>query len=69
VSSPEYRGWQPLINYARRDTDGNAGLWEWGYHDPFSGLPVFSGVLLGFRPPKETPDQHMEAQELARREK
>ena len=67
--SQEYNGWTPQINYARQDTDGNAGLLEWGYHDPFSGLPVFSGVLLGYRPPKETPDQHMEAQELARREK
>jgi hypothetical protein len=66
MSSPEYRGWEPLINYARTDTEGNAGLWEWGYHDPFTGMPTFSGVLLGYRPPEQTPDEHMAAKENAK---
>ena len=69
MSSPEYNGWEPLINYARQDTEGNHGLWEWGYHHPFSGQPIFSGVLLGYRPPKETPDEFLESRELAKKEK
>jgi len=63
--SQEYNGWTPQINYARQDTDGNAGLYEWAYTDPFSGMPVFSGVLLGYRPPQQTPDEHMEAKQEA----
>ena len=63
--SMEYNGWTPQINYARQDTEGHAGLWEWAYHDPETGMPVFSGVLLGYRPPKETPDEFMEAKQEA----
>jgi hypothetical protein len=57
----EYNGWEPLLNFAKTDSEGNAGLWEWGYHDPETGMPVFSGVLLGYRPPQQTPDEHMDA--------
>ncbi len=67
--SMEYNGWTPLLNLGRRDTEGNAGLWEWGYHDPETGMPVFSGVLLGHAPPRETPEEHMDARELSGKEK
>jgi len=58
--SQEYNGWRLELNYGRRDSDGNAGLWEWGYHDPRTGQLVFSGVLSGYKPPEQSPDEFME---------
>ena len=57
----EYNGWEPLINYGRRDDQGNLGLWEWAGSSPEGGL-IWSGVLLGYRPPELSPEDFFEAQ-------
>ena len=58
----EWGGWTPQLNYGRVDSNGNLGLWEWAGDDPDGGI-LWSGVLLGYRPPAETPEEFVDSRE------